>query len=126
MHFFKITFISFILIFSSILSADTGKDIFDRYCTACHSQAMSPLFNSPAVHDLDAWTKRKNDAFDRILEQDSSIKNLSESEKNEASINELVMSAVRGTDKGMPPMGTCAECTHDELKSVINFMSSAE
>ena len=113
------------MFFSCSLFA-SGKDIFDRFCTACHSPSMSPMFNSPAAHDVDAWNVRKSDAFNRAVDKNSSIKNAKGAEKDEYSINELVNSAIEGTDKGMPPRGTCNDCTDNDLKSVIKFMSSAE
>lgn len=121
----KIFFVSFLFISCSLL-ADTGKDYYDRFCTACHSPSMSSLFGSPAAHDLDAWNLRKKNAFNNALEQDSSLKNLTPSQQAEFSINELVKSAINGTDKGMPPRGTCFECSDDDLKAVIKFMSSSE
>lgn len=123
----KIRLFSFIFcMFFSLSLFANGKDIFDRFCTACHSPAMAPMFNSPAAHDIDAWNMRKNDAFDRAVEKNSSIKNSTGTQKDEYSINELVNSAINGTDKGMPPKGTCNDCSEDDLKSVINFMSSPE
>jgi len=123
----KIRNISFIFImFFSLSLFASGKDIFDRFCTACHSPSMAPMFNSPAAHDVDAWNVRKSDAFNRAVENNSSIKNASGSEKDEHSINELLNSAINGTEKGMPPRGTCNDCTDDDLKSVIKFMSSPE
>lgn len=111
---------------SSPLFAETGKEIFDRFCVICHSQTMAPVFSSPAVHDVKAWNERKKDAFSRFIESNKFEKNFSEIEKDECSINELVKSAINGTDKGMPPKGTCSDCTDDELKSVIMFMSSED
>lgn len=122
----RILFLVFVLLFASPLFAESGKDIFERFCTVCHSPSMASMFNSPAAHDLSAWNERKEDAFVRAVENDSSKKSISGIEKDECSINELVQSAVNGTDKGMPPKGTCSECTEDDLKSVIKFMSSAE
>lgn len=121
----RLFFIFFILISASAY-AETGKDIFDRFCTACHSPTMSPMFGSPALHDISAWNERKEDAFTRAVENDPSLKSAVGSQKEEISLKELVKSAINGTDKGMPPKGTCNECTDDELKSVIKFMSSAE
>ena len=119
-RYFSLFSLFFLMCFSSSLFANPGKDIFDRFCTTCHTPAMAPMFNSPAAHDIDAWEVRKDDAFSRAVEKDSSLS------KDEVSINELVKSAIHGTDKGMPPKGTCADCTDDELKSVIEFMSSSE
>jgi len=125
-RYFSVFSLFLLMCFSSSLFANPGKDIFDRFCTACHTPAMAPMFNSPAAHDIDAWTVRKDDAFSKAVEKDSSVSNVSAAEKDEISINELVKSAINGTDKGMPPKGTCTDCTDDELKSVIEFMSSSE
>ncbi len=114
------------MFFSSLLFSNTGKDIFDRFCTVCHSPAMAPMFNSPAAHDISAWTDRKVDAFIRVISNDASLKDITGIKKEEIIINELVNSAIMGTDKGMPPKGTCSDCSNDDLKLVINFMCSSE
>ncbi|HIH2762920.1 MAG TPA: c-type cytochrome [Candidatus Azoamicus sp.] len=117
---------SFVLFFSFSLSAESGKEIFDRYCTVCHSPAMAPMFGAPAAHDLNSWNDRKKMAFERAIEKNSSIANESGDKKESYSMNELLETAKMGTDKGMPPKGTCSDCTDDELTSVIKFMSSSE
>lgn len=116
----------FLILISVSVFAESGKDIFDRFCTACHSPAMSPMFGSPALHDISAWNERKENAFSRAIENDPSLKNVFGVQKEEISLRELVKSAINGTDKGMPPRGTCGDCTDDDIKSVIKFMSSAE
>ncbi len=108
----------FALFFSFSLSAENGKEIFDRYCTVCHSPSMAPMFNAPAAHDLNAWNERKELAFNRAANKNGDVEKIS--------INELLETAKVGTDKGMPPKGTCSDCTDEELKSVIIFMSSQE
>lgn len=122
----KIFFVMLSVSFSSLLLASGGKDIFDRYCVACHSPSMAVLFNSPAAHDIDAWNNRKNLAFDRAVEKNGNIKNLTGNDKENASLNELLISAINGTDKGMPPKGTCSDCTEKELEEAIKFMSSSQ
>lgn len=116
---------SFVLFFSFSLSAESGsgKDIFDRYCTVCHSPTMAPMFGAPATHDLSAWNERKKIAYDRAVEKNSIVADKS---KDWNSINELLDSAKIGTDKGMPPKGTCGDCTDENLVSVIEFMSSSQ
>lgn len=113
-----------LLLTSFSVIANPAKDIFDRYCTVCHSPSMAPMFGSPAAHDIQAWNERKQIAFDRVVEQNSSAVNLSNDEKNSYIIQNLVDSAKNGTDKGMPPMGTCMECSDNDLKLVIEFMSA--
>lgn len=119
-------FVGVCLFFSFSLSAESGKEIFDRYCTVCHSPAMAPMFGAPAAHDLSAWNERKENAFNRAIASDNSIKDTSGEKKDFYSISELVKTANSGTDKGMPPKGTCNDCTDSDLISVIKFMSSSE
>ncbi len=84
---------------------------------------MAPMFNAPAVHTSD-WDVRKADAFDRAVEKNSAAKGTTGDLKYEYIMNELLSIAKEGTPRGMPPNGTCMDCSDDELKSVINFMSS--
>lgn len=116
---------SFVLFFSFSLSAESGsgKDIFDRYCTVCHSPGMASMFGAPAAQDLSAWNERKKLAYDRAVEKNSIV---ADKPKDWNSINELLETAKTGTDKGMPPKGTCSDCTDENLVSVIEFMSSSE
>lgn len=114
------------LFFSFSASAESGKEIFDRYCFVCHSASMAPMFGAPAAHDLNAWNERKEMAFNRAVVSDSTIKDVAGDKKDFYSVNELLKTANNGTDKGMPPKGTCNDCTDDDLKSVIKYMSSAE
>lgn len=119
-------FLIFFVFISTSLFANSGKDIFDRFCTACHSPSMSPIFGSPALHDVSAWNERKDNAFNIAVEADASLKSAVGQQKEEISLKQLVKSAISGTDKGMPPKGTCNDCTDDDLKTVIKFMSSVE
>lgn len=113
-----------LILISFNINASNGKDIFERYCTVCHAPSMAPMFGSPAAHDIDAWNERKEIALQRIISEDSSAVNLNNNEKDQKILKNLVESAMNGTDKGMPPMGTCMDCSEDDLKSAIEFMSS--
>lgn len=112
------------MLISFNINASNGKDIFERYCTVCHAPSMAPMFGSPAAHDIDAWNERKEIAFNRIKEENSSVVDLNKDEIDKAVLKNLVQSAINGTDKGMPPMGTCMDCSEEDLKSAIEFMSS--
>lgn len=122
----KIFIVAFLMSFSSLSMANSGKDIFNQYCMACHSPSMASLFNSPAAHNLEAWNERKELAFERAIEKNKNIKDLKGIEKENKSLDELLISAINGTEKGMPPKGTCSDCTDEELKSAIKFMNSPE
>ncbi len=119
--------ILFFTIISFTITANSGKDIYNRYCTVCHAASMATMFGSPAAHDLQAWKERKDLAFDRAAAENASLKDLSDkTEKEKHAIKSLVISATIGTDKGMPPMGTCMDCADEDLKATIEFMSNPE
>lgn len=122
-NFFK-DFVLVLIFCVSFTAVSATNSTFENYCKVCHDPSMAPMFNAPAAHNREAWDQRKSDAFSRALSKNSSLKNLSESEKYECIINELLATAKEGTAKGMPPKGTCMDCTDDELKSAIKFISS--
>ena len=77
--------------------ARTGDALYNTYCIACHSIGLA---NAPKAGDSAAWNK--------LLE---------------IGIDDLVASAVKGKNV-MPPKGTCADCSDEELKDAITFMST--
>ncbi|MCP3673602.1 MAG: cytochrome c5 family protein [Gammaproteobacteria bacterium] len=77
--------------------ARAGDAVYNTYCIACHSIGLA---NAPKAGDSAAWTK--------LLE---------------VGMDTLVASAVKGKNV-MPPNGTCADCSDEELESAITFMST--
>ena len=77
-------------------SARSGESLYNTFCIACHNTGLA---NAPKPGDSAAWS---------IL--------------MERGIDDLVASAKTGKNV-MPPMGTCADCSDDELKNTILFMS---
>lgn len=75
----------------------TGEAVYNSFCLACHSIGLA---NAPKTGDADAWGK--------LLEA--------------GGIDGLVASAKKGKNV-MPPMGTCADCSDEEMKQAILFMS---
>lgn len=73
----------------------TGESIYNSLCIACHSTGLA---NAPKTGDTAAWSK--------LLE---------------VGMDNLVSSAKKGKNV-MPPMGTCADCSDEELQSAIEFM----
>lgn len=78
--------------------ARSGDDIVAKYCNACHGTG---LLNAPKVGDGAAWTARAD---------------------AKGGLDGLLKSAIAGLN-AMPPKGTCADCSDDELKAAIGKMS---
>ncbi|MDH3355382.1 MAG: c-type cytochrome [Chromatiales bacterium] len=75
----------------------SGEEIYSSTCMACHATGAA---GAPKVGDSAAWAPRIATGLDA-----------------------LVASATKG--KGaMPPKGTCAVCSADELRSTIEYMTS--
>jgi len=76
----------------------TGDEIISAHCNACHG---SGLLNSPKIGDTAAWKARADER---------------------GGLDALLQSALSGRN-AMPPKGTCADCSDDELKAAISKMS---
>ncbi|WP_277987272.1 c-type cytochrome [Microbulbifer salipaludis] len=82
--------------FSAVAVSETIEEKYQRACHVCHASGVA---NAPKVHDPEAWKPRLDKGMDALV---SSIKN--------------GMNA-------MPPGGLCADCTDEEYKALIKFMS---
>lgn len=74
----------------------SGEEIFNSACTACHG---SGLLGAPKKGDKAAWDERLAKGLDATLQN-----------------------AINGI-RSMPPKGTCANCSDDELLGAIKFMA---
>lgn len=79
-------------------AARSGSDVYGKFCTACHS---SGLLDAPKTGDGAAWTARADAA---------------------GGLDGLLKHAISGIN-AMPPKGTCADCSDDELMDAIKHMS---
>ncbi|WP_430461563.1 c-type cytochrome [Thalassolituus sp. LLYu03] len=77
---------------------DYTKELYDLYCTACHAVKAS---GAPQ-----AFTREWDDRMDQ-------------------GIDVLVNHAINGI-RNMPPMGTCAECSEEDLENIIRYMAKQE
>jgi len=75
--------------------SSTGIAVYNRACVACHRTGVA---NAPKLGDRAVWAPRMAQGIDRLLA--TSI-------------------AGRGA---MPPRGTCADCSDDDLKAAIEYM----
>lgn len=76
----------------------TGEAIFNQYCTACHTTG---LLGAPIKGDVAAWEAK---------------------EKEAGGFSKMLSNAINGI-KGMPPKGTCMNCSDEEISIAIEYMS---
>ena len=77
-------------------AARTADDIVAKHCGACH---VAGVLGAPKVGDTAAWQARASNGLDGLL-----------------------ANAISGIN-AMPPKGTCADCSDDELRAAIQNMS---
>lgn len=83
---------------STAEGARSGETVVNTYCTACHATG---ILQAPKVGDTAAWQARAD---------------------AKGGLDGLLASALSGFN-AMPPKGTCADCSDDELMSAIKQMS---
>ena len=76
-------------------AARSGEQVYNSACMACHSTGVA---GAPKVGDKAAWETRAQKGIDGLL-----------------------TTAISGIN-AMPPKGTCADCSDDELKAAIQHM----
>jgi cytochrome c5 len=74
--------------------ARSGEDVYNASCAACHGTGVA---GAPKYGTSD-WAERGAKGIDNLL-----------------------ATAISGIN-AMPPKGTCANCSDDELKSAIEYM----
>ena len=75
----------------------SGEEVYNAHCAACHGTGVA---GAPKVGDAAAWAPRAAQGIDTLLSH-----------------------ATNGLN-AMPPKGTCAACSEDELKGAIEHMLS--
>ena len=75
----------------------SGDQVYNASCLACHSTGVA---GAPKLGDQAAWTARVAKGLDGLL-----------------------ATAVSGIN-AMPPKGTCADCSDEELKAAIEYILS--
>jgi len=73
----------------------SGDQVYNASCLACHSTGIA---GAPKLGDQAAWAPRAAKGIDGLL-----------------------ATAVSGLN-AMPPKGTCADCSDQELKAAIEYM----
>ena len=78
--------------------ARSADDIIAKHCNACHSTG---LLGAPKIGDTAAWKERAD---------------------HQGGLDGILAKAITGIN-AMPPKGTCADCSDDELREAIQKMS---
>jgi cytochrome c5 len=76
----------------------SGEEVVGKFCNACHGTG---LLDAPKVGDTAAWQARADE---------------------KGGLDVLLANAITGIN-AMPPKGTCASCSDDELMAAIKQMS---
>ena len=77
----------------------SGSDIYNKYCVACHATGLA---GAPKLGVADEWDPRMEKGMDAVL-----------------------TNTVQGINT-MPPMGTCMDCSEDELQTAIDYMMAGQ
>jgi cytochrome c5 len=76
---------------------DAGKKIYEQYCVGCHATGAG---GAPKIGDAAAWEPLVKQGMDTLYHN-----------------------AIHGID-GMPPKGTCATCSEDDIKNTVQYIVS--
>ncbi|WP_207061611.1 cytochrome c5 family protein [Motiliproteus sp. SC1-56] len=87
------------LCLSGAVMAGDGEVVYNQYCVACHGTGVGPM-----AHDQAAWQPR--------LDAKGGVEGLLESAK--AGVN------------AMPPKGGCVDCSDEQLRDAIVFMTTSK
>ncbi|WP_105101824.1 c-type cytochrome [Microbulbifer pacificus] len=85
------------LITGSLAAADAVEDKYKQACHICHDTGVA---NAPKVHDVEAWKPRLDKGMDALL------------------------NSVKSGLNAMPPGGMCTDCSDEDYKALIGYMSS--
>jgi len=77
---------------------EAGKKIYDTKCMFCHATGAA---GAPKFGDKAAWEPRIATGMDAL------------------------MTSVKNGKNAMPPMGTCMDCSDEDLKAAVEYMTSA-
>jgi cytochrome c5 len=82
-----------------VATARSGKQVYDSACFACHATGAA---GAPKFGDKAAWAPRIAQGMDTLITH--------------------ALNGFQGATGVMPPRGTCAACSDDELKAAITYM----
>ncbi|WP_372873343.1 cytochrome c5 family protein [Shewanella sp.] len=84
------------LTMAASVSAQEGEAVYNKACQVCHSMGVA---GAPKAHDAAQWEPRLAKGVDALV------------------------ASVKGGLNAMPPGGMCTDCTDEDYKNAIEFMS---
>jgi cytochrome c5 len=84
---------------TSVVASDSAEELYTIYCASCHGVKNA---EAPEAFNAVAWKKRMAKGPDTVL-----------------------ANVIKGVGN-MPPQGTCFECTQDDLRKLIRYMSGVK
>lgn len=84
------------LTLSTNVFAQDGEAVYTKACTVCHSMGVA---GAPKVHNAAEWEPRLAKGVDALV------------------------ASVKSGIGAMPPGGMCTDCTDEDYKNAIEFMS---
>ena len=76
----------------------SGEDVYSQFCFVCHATGAS---NAPIFADAEAWAPRIAKGTD-----------------------ELISTTINGLGL-MPPKGACMDCSDEDLRAAVDYMTSS-
>lgn len=80
-----------------VAKKEPGQSIYEQYCSMCHRDGVA---GAPKFRDEASWKPRLTAQKD---------------------VAGLTASAIKGIN-AMPPKGTCADCSEEDIKNAISYM----
>ncbi|MGI2261669.1 c-type cytochrome [Shewanella sp. GXUN23E] len=84
------------LAMSTNVFAQDGEAVYNKACQVCHAMGVA---GAPKAHDAAAWEPRLAQGLDTLV------------------------ATVKAGKNAMPPGGMCTDCTDEDYKNAIEFMS---
>ncbi|QIR13222.1 c-type cytochrome [Shewanella aestuarii] len=84
------------LTLSANVFAQEGEAVYNKACQVCHSMGVA---GAPKSHDVAAWEPRLAKGMDALV------------------------TSVKSGLNAMPPGGMCTDCSDEDYKNAIEFMS---
>ncbi|WP_221793507.1 c-type cytochrome [Oceanobacter mangrovi] len=88
------------IVLSANVQAFDAEAKFNTACVACHAPQTAAALGAPAAHDAAAWKPRLEKGIDTLVNH------------------------VTNGFNAMPPRGLCMDCTAEQYKALITFMST--